>query len=87
MGNNKPTARATIHADELVLFDSQNTTLLSILSKGSFSNFNFQGWGDIPVAQLPSVGLMVKDIGIGGHTKSLLKIVEELCKKTGILWF
>ena len=87
MGNNKPTARATIHADELVLFDSQNTTLLSILSKGSFSNFNFQDWGDIPVAQLPSVGLMVKDIGIGGHTKSLLKIVEELCKKTGILWF
>lgn len=87
MGNNKPTARATIHADELVLFDSQNTTLLSILSKGSFSNFNFQDWGDIPVAQLPGVGLMVKDIGIGGHTKSLLKIVEELCKKTGILWF
>lgn len=84
---NKPTARATIHADELVLFDSQNTTLLSILAKGSLSNFNFQGWGDIPVAQLPSVGLMVKDIGIGGHTKSLLKIVEELCKKTGILWF
>ena len=87
MVENKPTARATIHADELVLFDSQNTTLLSILAKGSFSNFNFQGWGDIPVAQLPSCGLIVKDIGIGGHTKSLLKIVEELCKKTGILWF
>ena len=87
MVENKPTARATIRADELVLFDSQNTTLLSILAKGSFSNFNFQGWGDIPVAQLPSCGLIVKDIGIGGHTKSLLKIVEELCKKTGILWF
>ena len=87
MVENRPTARATIHADELVLFDSQNTTLLSILAKGSFSNFNFQGWGDIPVAQLPSCGLIVKDIGIGGHTKSLLKIVEELCKKTGILWF
>ena len=87
MVNNKPTARATIHADELVLFDSQNTALVSILSKGSFSNFNTHGWGDIPVVQLLSAGLMVKDIGIGGHTKSLLKIVEELCKKTGILWF
>ena len=86
MGNNKPTARATIHADELVLYDSQNTTLLSILAKGSFSNFNFQGWGDIPVAQLFNVGLMVKDIGIGGYTKSLQKIVEELCRKTGVLW-
>ena len=45
-----------------------------------------QGWGDIPVAQLYNCGLVVKDIGIGGHSKSLLKIVEELCKKAGILW-
>ena len=86
MVNNKPTARATIHADELVLFDSQNTALVSILSKGSFSNFNTHGWGDIPVVQLLSAGLMVKDIGIGGYTKSLQKIVEELCRKTGVLW-
>ena len=46
---------------------------------------NFQGWGDIPIAKVHG-GLVVNDIGIGGHTKSLLKIVEELCKKAGILW-
>ena len=85
MGNNKPTARATIHADELVLFDSQNTTLLSILSKGSFSNFNFQDWGDIPTAEIFG-GFIAKDVGLGGHTESLKKIIERLCEKTGLWW-
>ena len=47
--------------------------------------FNTQDWGDIPVAEVCG-GLLVNDIGIGGHIKSLLNIVEELCKKAGILW-
>lgn len=83
---NKPTAAAIINADSLILSDSQNRTVLSIFSKGNFGNINMQGWGDIPVAQLYNCGLAVKDIGIGGHSKSLLNIVEELCKKANIPW-
>ena len=83
---NKPTAAAIINADSLILSDSQNRTVLSIFSKGHFGNINMQGWGDIPVAQLYNCGLAVKDIGIGGHSKSLLNIVEELCKKANIPW-
>ena len=82
----KPTALAKINADTLTLSDSKNTTLFSMYAKGAFGNVNFQGWGDIPVANLYNCGLLVKDIGIGGHTNSLLKIVEELCKKAGIIW-
>ena len=84
--DNKPTASAIINADSLTLSDSQNRTVLSIFSKGHFGNMNMQGWGDIPVAQLDNCGLVVKDIGIGGHFKSLLTIVEELCKKANIPW-
>ena len=84
--DNKPTASAIINADALNLSDSQGRTVFSIFSKGNFGNINMQGWGDIPVAQLYNCGLVVKDIGIGGHFKSLLNIVEELCKKTGIPW-
>ena len=84
--DNKPTASAVINADALGLYDSQNRTILSIFSKGNFGNINMQGWGDIPVAQLHNCGLVVKDIGIGGHFKSLLNIVEELCKKNNIPW-
>ena len=83
---NKPTASAIINADSLILSDSQNRTVFSIFSKGNFGTINMQGWGDIPVAQLYNCGLIVKDIGIGGHSKSLLAIVEELCKKTNIPW-
>ena len=48
-------------------------------------NLNMPDWGDIPIAKVHG-GLVVNDIGIGSHTKSLLKIVEELCKKAGIIW-
>lgn len=82
----KPTALAKINADTLILSDSKNTTLFAMYAKGAFGNVNFQGWGDIPIASLYNSGLLVKDIGIGGHSKSLLNIVEELCKKAGILW-
>lgn len=82
----KPTAEANINADALILYDSQNTRLFSVHGKSTFiSGANFQDWGDIPVAKVYG-GLIAKDIAIGGHTKSLLKIVEELCKKAGILW-
>ena len=84
---NKPTAEAIINADEFILYDSQSTKLFSIHGRSTYlGNFNMQGWGDIPVANLYNGGLLVKDIGIGGHAKSLLKIVEELCNKTGIWW-
>ena len=83
---NKPTAEAKMNADALILYDSQNTRLFSVHGRSTFAGgVNFQGWGDIPIAKVHG-GLVVNDIGIGGHTKSLLKIVEELCKKAGILW-
>ena len=84
--DNKPTATAKINADSLNLYDSQSTLLFTVNGRSTYlGNFNMQGWGDIPVAKIHG-GLIVKDIAIGGHTKSLLKIVEELCNKTGIPW-
>ncbi|MEY8539898.1 phage tail protein [Streptococcus alactolyticus] len=84
---NKPIAKAKMNADEFILYDSKNTEIFSVCGKSSWlGNFNTQGWGDIPVVRLRNGGLLVKDIGIGGHMKSLLKIVEELCNKTGIMW-
>lgn len=84
--DNQPTATAKINSDSLNLYNSQNTKLFSVNGRSTYlGNFNMQGWGDIPVAQVYG-GLIVKDIGIGGRSKSLLKIVEELCKKAGILW-
>lgn len=86
MVDNQPTATTEINSDSLNLYDSQNTKLFSVNGRSTWlGNFNMQGWGDIPVAQVYG-GLIVKDIGIGGRSKSLLKIVEELCKKAGILW-
>lgn len=84
--DNKPTAVAKINSDSLTLYDSKSTILFSVNGRSAYlGSFNMQGWGDIPVAQVHG-GLIVKDIGIGGHMKSLLKIVEELCNKTGIMW-
>ena len=84
--DNQPTATAKINSDSLNLYDSKNTRLFSVNGRSAYmGNFNIQGWGDIPVAQVYG-GLIVKDIGIGGHIKPLLKIVEELCKKNGITW-
>ncbi|MFQ6838729.1 MAG: phage tail protein [Streptococcus lutetiensis] len=84
--DNQPTATAKINSDSLNLYNSQNTKLFSVNGRSTYlGNFNIQGWGDIPVAQVYG-GLIVKDIGIGGHIKPLLQVVEELCKKTGITW-
>ena len=84
--DNKPTATAKINSDSFTLYDSQDTMLFSVNGRNTWlGNFNTQGWGDIPVAQVYG-GLIVKDIGIGGRSKSLLKIVEELCNKAGIWW-
>ena len=85
--NNKPTASARINADSLILYDSQSTMLFTVNGRSTYlgNNFNLHGWGDIPVANLYG-GLIAKDIAIGDHTKPLLKIVEELCKKNGIIW-
>nr|DAM41210.1 MAG TPA: Neck appendage protein [Caudoviricetes sp.] len=83
---NKPTAEAKINADAFILYDSKDTRLFSVHGRSTFGGtFNTQDWGDIPVAEVYG-GLLVNDIGIGGHIKSLLNIVEELCKKSGILW-
>ena len=87
MLDNKPIAKAKMNADEFIVYDSKNTQIFSVYGESSWlGNFNLQGWGDIPVVSLRNGGLLVKDIGIGGHGKSLLKIVEELCNKTGIMW-
>ena len=77
------TASANIWSDAFYLGSSKGDSLFYV---NSTNNVDFHGWGDIPIARVNG-GLIVKDIAIGGHTKSLLKIVEELCKKTGILWF
>lgn len=83
---NKPTAEAKINADAFILYDSKDTRLFSVHGRSTFGGtFNTQDWGDIPVAEVCG-GLLVNDIGIGGRIKSLLNIVEELCKKAGILW-
>lgn len=84
--DNKPTAVTKINSDSLTLYDSQSTILFSVNGRSAYlGSFNMQGWRDIPVAEVHG-GLIVKDIGIGSHMKSLLKIVEELCNKTGIMW-
>lgn len=82
----KPIATAKMNADEFILSDSKNTQMFSVCGKSSWlGTFNLQGWRDIPVAEVYG-GLIVKDIGIGGRTKSLLRVVNELCNKTGIMW-
>ncbi|HFH9833972.1 TPA: phage tail spike protein [Streptococcus suis] len=82
----KPTATTQIYSDSFTITSSDYTTLFSLGSKKSYlGTLNFQDWGDIPVA-IMSGGLVVKDIGIGGHTESLLKVVERLCTKTGLIW-
>ncbi|HFI0297006.1 TPA: phage tail spike protein [Streptococcus suis] len=82
----KPTATARIYSDFFTITSSDYTTLFSLGSKKSYlGTLNLQDWGDIPVATM-SGGLVVKDIGIGGHTESLLKVVERLCTKTGLIW-
>ncbi|MFH6650420.1 phage tail protein [Streptococcus suis] len=82
----KPTATTQIYSDSFTITSSDYTTLFSLGSKNSYlGTLNLQGWGDIPVATM-SGGLVVKDIGIGNHTESLLKVVERLCIKTGLMW-
>lgn len=77
----KPTAFANIWADSFHLGSSKGGFLLIVNS----TNTSKPNWGDIPIAHING-GLIVKDIAIGGHSKSLLSIVEELCQKTGIFW-
>ena len=84
--NDKPTAEANINADALILYDSQYTRLFTVYGKSTFmSNFNFRDWGDVPVAQIHG-GFLAQDIGLRGHTESLLVILERLCKKAGVMW-
>ena len=84
--NGNPTATTQIYSDSFTITSSDYTTLFSLGSKNSYlGTLNLQDWGDIPVAVM-SGGLVVKDIGIGGHTESLLKVVERLCSKTGLMW-
>jgi phage minor structural protein len=84
--NGKPTATTQIYSDSFTITSSDYTTLFSLGSKNSYlGTLNLQKWGDIPVAVM-SGGLVVKDIGIGGHIESLLKVVERLCSKTGLMW-
>ena len=78
----KHTASANIWSDAFYLGSSKGDSLFYV---NSTNNVNFHGWGDIPIARVNG-GLIVKDIAIGGHMKSLLTIVEELCKKAGIIW-
>lgn len=77
----KPTAFANIWADSFHLGSSKGGVLFYVDSTNNVK----PNWGDIPVAHVNG-GLLVQDIAIGGHSKSLLNIVEELCKKAGIPW-
>ena len=77
----KPTAFANIWADSFHLGSSKGGFLFIVNSTNTVK----PAWGDIPIAHING-GLLVKDIAIGGHSKSLLEIVEELCQKTGIFW-
>ncbi|WP_392461709.1 gp58-like family protein [Streptococcus parasuis] len=82
----KPAATTQIYSDSFTITSSDNTILFSLGSKKSYlGTLNFHGWDDIPVATM-SGGLVVKDIGIRGHGESLLKVVERLCTKTGLIW-
>jgi len=84
--SDKPTAEANMHADALSLYDSQYTRLFTVYGKSSYmSNFNFRDWGDIPFAQVHG-GFLAQDIGLRGHTETLLVILERLCKKAGVMW-
>lgn len=77
----KPTAFANIWADSFHLGSSKGGFLFYVDSTNNVK----PNWGDIPIAHING-GLLVKDIAIGGHSKSLLSIVEELCKKANIPW-
>ena len=77
----KPTAFANIWADSFHLGSSKGGFLFIVDSTNTVK----PAWGDIPIAHING-GLLVKDIAIGGHFKSLLEIVEELCKKANIPW-
>ena len=77
----KHTASANIWSDSFHLGSSKGGTLFIVNSTNTVN----QSWGDIPIAHING-GLLVKDIAIGGHIKPLLQVVEELCKKAGILW-
>ena len=77
----KPTAFANIWADSFHLGSSKGGFLFIVDSTNTVK----PAWGDIPIAHING-GLLVKDIAIGGHFKSLLNIVEELCQKAGIPW-
>lgn len=77
----KPTSFANIWADSFHLGSSKGGFLFIVDS----TNNAKPNWGDIPIAHING-GLIVKDIAIGGYSKSLLSVVEELCKKTGIFW-
>lgn len=77
----KPTAFANIWADSFHLGSSKGGFLFIVDSTNTVK----PAWGDIPIAHING-GLLVKDIEIGGHSKSLLSVVEELCQKTGIFW-
>ena len=82
----KPTAQANINTDTLIISDSKNTPFFSMYAKNSFGNIDFHDWGDIPIADFFGSGLLAGDIAIGGHRKTLKKIVEELCDKADIWW-
>ena len=77
----KPTAFTNIWADSFHLGSSKGGFLFYVDSTNNVK----PNWGDIPIAHING-GLLVKDIAIGGHSKSLLSIVEELCKKANIPW-
>lgn len=77
----KPTAFANIWADSFHLGSSKGGMIFYVDSTNSVK----PSWGDIPIAHING-GLIVKDIEIGGHSKSLLSIVEDLCKKANIPW-
>ena len=77
----KPAAFANIWADSFHLGSSKGGFLFYVDSTNTVK----PNWGDIPIAHING-GLLVKDIAIGGHSKSLLNIVEELCKKNNIPW-
>ena len=74
-------AEATITSDLFYVSDSKSKMLFSV----DRTNNVKPDWGDIPIAHVLG-GLVANDISIGGRSKSLLKIVDELCKKSGITW-
>ena len=75
-------AEATITSDLFYISDPNSKMLFSV----DRTNNVVSDWGDIPIAHVLG-GLVANDVSIGGRSKSLLKIVDELCKKAGITWF